>query len=90
MWVEVNRTVNYPLKEVLNDMNRREVFDFSDPRVKFCVSSVTCQVAAAGVERWLISWNEHTIPGKPKCILLVSQQSRRESWTHSRPCVFGP
>ena len=64
MWVEVNRTVNYPLKEVLNEMNRREVFDFGDVRVKFCVSAVVCQVAAAGVGRWVISWNEHTIPGR--------------------------
>ena len=62
-WPEVNARVNYPLKEVLVDMDNNEVIDMDDNIHKFCVSQVTCLIASYGLQQVVHSWNEHPIPG---------------------------
>lgn len=67
IWVDVNSRVNYPIKAMLNSMVQNEEFDMFHPTVKFCVSWVTCRVAAEGAKQFVNSWNCHRITGAVHC-----------------------
>ena len=45
-------------------MDNDGVIDMSDETHKFSVSSVGCLVAGFGLQRVVLTWNEHPIPGK--------------------------
>lgn len=61
--MEVNGRVNYPIKTVLIRMMENQEFSLDSDLHKFCVSWITIKTAAAGVELFVSSWNEHPIPG---------------------------
>ena len=63
LWVEVNRRVNYPVKEILVTMEGDEEIDMTDELTKFCVSWVTINVVSPAVKNF-VSWNFHRIPGR--------------------------
>ena len=57
---EVNKRVNYPIKRILVEMEEKNDINML---VRFCVSFVTVNVAAVGMERFSQSWNCHSISG---------------------------
>jgi hypothetical protein len=63
VWPEVNARINYPLKNILVDLEEREIIDLADDAMKYCVSWYTCTVAAEGMSRFVSSWNHHKIQG---------------------------
>lgn len=63
MWPEENQRVNYPIKRVLIQMQRRGLFDFDNPIIKFCVSWVVMHVCHESSQNFVNSWNHHRIPG---------------------------
>lgn len=63
IWPEVNSRINYPIKNILVDLEEKELFDLTDEAVKYCVSQYTCKVASEGMERFVQSWNNHKIQG---------------------------
>lgn len=64
LWVEVNRRVNYPVKEILVTMEGEEEIDMTDELTKFCVSWVTINVVSPAIKNFVGSWNSHRIPGR--------------------------
>jgi hypothetical protein len=62
--VEVNCRINYPIKQILQDMEESGEISLNDPIVRFCVSNITIRVVLVGVNRHTPAWNNHTIPGK--------------------------
>ena len=63
MWVEVNKRINYPLKEVLVDMEHKGQIDMNNSLHRFCCSWLTLHVANVGAKYFVASWNAHPIPG---------------------------
>ena len=63
IWVEVNARVNYPIKDVLVNMLESGDFSLDVDLDKFCVSCFAINTAAAGIDLFVASWNEHPIPG---------------------------
>ena len=61
--MEVNSRVNYPLKNILNDMVHKDQINIANEQVKFSVSWILCNVARQGLHMFQESWNHHRIPG---------------------------
>ena len=49
LWVEINNRVNYPIKQVLIEMENGSEINMGDSLYKFCVSWFSIQVAMVGV-----------------------------------------
>jgi hypothetical protein len=67
IWVEINKRVNYPIKNALISMENEGLIATEcqrDPVDCFCVSWVTLQVAHEGVQLAIAAWNSHSVPGK--------------------------
>ena len=64
IWPEINRRINYPLKEVLVAMENAGDIDMTDNVVKFCVSWVTIKTLTPAIEAFVSAWNCHRIPGR--------------------------
>ena len=65
-WVEINKRVNYPIKNVLVQMQNNHDIRTEhqrDPTHCFCVSWFTIRVAAVGTTLAVQAWNDHHIPG---------------------------
>jgi len=62
--VEVNTTVNYPIKEILSGLVASDKIDMGNEVTKFCVSWVSCRVANHGLVKFAEYWNCHSIPSK--------------------------
>ena len=58
----MNASVNYPIKEIMNEMVHVDIVDISDDSTKFCVSWVLCRVLEYSLKMFVNSWNHHTIP----------------------------
>ena len=64
MWVELNHRVTYPVKRIMTSMEDQQSIDMSCPVTKFCVSTVLCRVCKIGMDRMVLAWNTHPIPGR--------------------------
>lgn len=64
IWPEVNSRVNYPIKNILVDLDNRNIINMEDETQKFCVSAVSCLIATFGLNMVVRSWNEHPIAGR--------------------------
>ena len=49
IWVEVNSSVNYHLKNILNDMVHKNQINIANEQVKFSVSWILCNVVRQGL-----------------------------------------
>ena len=49
LWPEINHRVNYPIKEILVDMEASSIINMQDEATKFCVSWISIQVASVGL-----------------------------------------
>ena len=63
LWVEVNQRINYPVKQILVEMEEDGTIDLSNDIIKFCVSWTTINVITPALIRFVESWNNHRIPG---------------------------
>ena len=63
LWPEINRRVNYPIKEISIDMEASGSINMQDETTKFCVSWTTIQVASVGLVQFIQAWNSHRIDG---------------------------
>ena len=63
IWVEINQRVNYPLKQVLVQMENNEEINMGDEITKFCVSWVTISIMTNAIRSFIQAWNCHRIPG---------------------------
>ena len=64
MWLEVNKRVNYPIKEALTSLANEEKIDMSDNGIQYCVSMFTFRLASYGLSQFVESWNSHAISAK--------------------------
>ena len=51
IWPEVNARVNYPIKQILVNMDNDGIIDMDNESHKFSVSPVGCVVASYGLHR---------------------------------------
>ena len=61
--MEVNIRVNYPLKNNLNDIVRKDQINIANEQVKFSVSWILRNVTRQGLHMFQELWNNHRIPG---------------------------
>lgn len=66
LWVEVNSRVNYPVKQVLVQLENNGLIDMNNSACKFCVSWFSTEVITVGIKLFIQSWNSHPIPGTYK------------------------
>ena len=71
MWSEVNSRVNYPIKAVLVEMVEKGQLHVDDPLHLFCTSWLTTNVCFVGIQLFLKSWNNLTIPGMLQSLKLL-------------------
>lgn len=76
IWLEVNCRVNYPIKQVLIEMEGDGDIDMDDLTTKFCVSWSTIKVAIPAINRYVAAWNCHCIQGRNRGIPNVLAQQR--------------
>ena len=62
MWVEVNQQVSYPIKRVLIQMTESNLIDLSNDASKYSVQLIASNVAKVGLQRFISSWNAHSVP----------------------------
>ena len=75
LWVEINSRINYPVKQVLVEMDNNgdknmAWHGMADSLHRYCVSWIAIEVLKIGAETFICSWNSHTIPGKRTIIIL--------------------
>jgi len=63
-WGIVNVRVNFPIKQILVQMDNNEQFDIDNQIDKFCVSRLSCLVASVGMKTCIDSWNFHPISNR--------------------------
>ena len=63
IWPEVNQRINYPIKQLLLDMENNEERCKGDETTKFCVSWVAIWAMQGAVKDFVQAWNCHRIPG---------------------------
>ena len=63
LWVEINSRINYPVKQVLVEMDNNGDINMADSLHRYCVSWIAIEVLKIGAET-ICSWNSHTISGK--------------------------
>ena len=73
--MEVNKRINYPLKEVLNQLVHDGQLCMEDPAHQYCCSWLSLRVANVGTRLFVTSWNSHPIPGNPCSSSLWSLQN---------------
>lgn len=66
-WVEVNKRVNYPLKQILRDMDEDGELNHEDRNKWFIIGEYIRRICQVGVDRLVTSWNHHAVPhrGRP-------------------------
>ena len=64
LWVEINSRINYPVKQVLVEMDNNGDINMADSLHRYCVLWIAIEVLKKGAETFICSWNSHTIPGK--------------------------
>ncbi len=62
MSVELNRRVIYPIKHAIVEMQETAAINMDCPVTVFAVSNVLMRVTEVGMNRMIISWNNHFIP----------------------------
>ena len=62
-WVEVNSTVNYPIKQALVHMQHNSIIDMDCPTATYCVSYMAAKLCQVGIQQHIRAWNNHRIPG---------------------------
>ena len=63
LWVEVNKRINYPVKAVLADMVQKGEICMDNTLHQFSCSWLTLHVCNVGALLFVVSWNDHPIPG---------------------------
>ena len=63
IWPEINSRINYPIKQILVQMEANSDIDMSNDITKFSTSWVTLKVVAEPIMLFINAWNSHTIPG---------------------------
>ncbi len=61
MSVELNRRVIYPIKHAIVEMQETAAINMDCPVTVFAVSNVLMRVTEVGMNRMIISWNNHLI-----------------------------
>ena len=62
-WVEVNKRVNYPIKQILMEMNEDGSFP-TDGQSRRDAEEFVRRICSVGVHRLVSSWNAHRIDGR--------------------------
>ena len=79
LWPEVNQRINYPIKQVLIEMESNGDIDMGNEVTKFCVSCVSIMVISESVANFISAWNSHRIPGRNGGIPNVLARSASEA-----------
>ena len=57
-----SQRVSYPIKRVLIQMTESNFTDLNNDACKYSVQLITSNVAKIGLERFISSWNVHSVP----------------------------
>lgn len=63
LWLEINQRINYPVKQILTEMENNGEINMEDEVTKFSVSRVTILVIETPIKN-ISAWNCHRIPGR--------------------------
>ena len=64
LWPEINQRINYPVKQILTEMENNGEIDMEDGVTRFCVSRVSIMIVAIPIMNFISAWNCHRIPGR--------------------------
>ena len=89
LWPEVNQRINYPIQQVLIEMESNGDIDMGNEVTshKQCVSCVSIMVISESVGNFISAWNLHRIPGRNGEIPNVLARSASEA-TQLNPVVY--